>query len=240
MGANSSRSRSLTRAALRPVAATLALVLILAACSGSELPFVPSAEAAPQQRELIVTATEATTRAPIVGVTVTAGGATAMTGDDGRATLTAAPGASLAASADGYDPATSTVPDEGDLTVALRSNVASGTITDADGKAVEGAKVYVDGQATYVRTDRQGEYTLLGVPAEGTLIVKLAGYRLAAVPIDGELTRDVALEPFEARGLYAPGAVFEGAGRLDDLLRLIDRTEANAMVIDVYETGGYM
>jgi hypothetical protein len=240
MVGNSSRSRSLTRAALRPVAATLALALILAACGGSELPFVPSAGATPQQRELTVTATEATTRAPIVGVTVTAGGATAQTGDDGRATLTAAPGASLEASADGYDPATATVPDEGDLSVSLRSNVMSGTITDADGEAVEGAKVFVDGQATYVRTDRQGEYTLLGVPAKGTLVVKLAGYRLGAVPINGELTRDLALEPFEARALYAPGAVFEGAGRLDDLLRLIDRTEANAMVIDVKETGGYL
>jgi hypothetical protein len=50
----------------------------------------------------------------------------------------------------------------------------------------------------------------------------------------------VSLEPFEVRALYAPGAVFEGAGRLDALLAMIDRTEANAMVIDVKETGGYL
>jgi hypothetical protein len=215
-------------------------VLILSACGGSELPLVPSGGGTPQPRNVTVTAIEATTRAPILGVTVTAGSTTARTGDDGRASLTVARGASLAASADGYDPATATVPDEGDVTVALRSNVVSGTITDGDGKAVEGAKVFVEGRATYVRTDRHGDYTLPGVPAEGTLIAKLAGYRLAAVAIDGKLTRDLALEPFEARALYAPGAVFEGAGRLDDLVRLIDRTEANAMVIDVKETGGYL
>jgi hypothetical protein len=241
MGENPRRSRSLTRAVLRPVAAVLALMLTLAACGGNQLPFVPSAEPTPQQaREVTVLAVEATTEAPILGVTITVDGATALTGEDGRATLTAARGASLAASADGYDPASATVPDEGDLTVSLRSNVVSGTISDEEGKAVEGAKVFVDGQATYVRTDRRGSYTLPSVPTAGTLIVKMAGYRLAAIPIDAEMTKDLALEPFEARGLYAPGAVFEGAGRLDDLLRLIDRTEANAMVIDVKETGGYL
>jgi len=54
------------------------------------------------------------------------------------------------------------------------------------------------------------------------------------------MTRDLAMEPFEARALYAPAAVFEGAGRLDDLLALIERTEANAMVVDVKETGGWL
>ena len=49
---------------------------------------------------------------------------------------------------------------------------------------------------------------------------------------------DVALEPFTARALYAPSAVFETAGRLDEMLALLDRTEANAMVIDVKETDG--
>jgi hypothetical protein len=241
MGANPPRSRTLTRAVLRPIAVAFGMTLVLAACGGSPLPFVPSAEPTPQQtRELTVTAVEATTEAPIVGVTITAGGATALTGDDGRASLTAARGASLAATAHGYDPASATVPDDGDLTVALRSNVVRGTITDEGGKGVPGAKVFVDGQATYVRTDRHGGYTLPGVPTEGTLIVKLAGYRLAELPIDREMTKDVSLEPFEARALYAPGAVFEGAGRLDGLLRLIDRTEANAMVIDVKETGGYL
>ncbi|HEX7197095.1 MAG TPA: putative glycoside hydrolase, partial [Candidatus Limnocylindria bacterium] len=51
---------------------------------------------------------------------------------------------------------------------------------------------------------------------------------------------DVSLEPFEARALYAPSAVFEAPGRLDALLDLIDRTEANAMVIDVKETDGQL
>jgi hypothetical protein len=58
--------------------------------------------------------------------------------------------------------------------------------------------------------------------------------------LTGQAKADFRLQPFEARALYAPGAVFEGPGRLDALLRLIDRTEVNAMVIDVKETGGWL
>jgi hypothetical protein len=235
------RSRSLTRAASRPIAALLILATLLAACGDTGLPFVPSTEPTAQPpRELMVTTMQEGSSQPIAGVTLTMGDTTAVTGADGTAVITAPRGADVAATADGYDPASGTVPDDGDLTLTLRSNVVSGTITDQAGDPVAGARVFVDGQSAWVRTDEGGAYALPGVPEQGTLIVKLAGYRLAEIPLDGAATRDVALEPFEARGLYAPGAVFEGAGRLDEMLRLIDRTEANAMVIDVKETGGYL
>jgi hypothetical protein len=66
----------------------------------------------------------------------------------------------------------------------------------------------------------------------------MPGYRLGEIPIDPEMTKDVALTAFQARALYAPAAIFEGAGRLDAMLAMIDQTEANAMVIDVKETAG--
>ena len=236
------RSRSLTPAASRPIALLLVLATLLAACGESGLPFVPTSREPTTEppRELTVITVEQGSAEPIVGVTLSIGDATAVTGSEGTALVTAPQGAQVAATAIGYDPASGTVPGDGDLTLTLRSNVVSGTITDQRGSPVAGARVFVDGQATWVRTDQRGAYALPGAPAEGTLIVKLAGYRLAEIPLDGGATKDVALEPFEARALYAPGAVFEGAGRLDDMLRLIERTEANAMVIDVKETGGYL
>jgi hypothetical protein len=238
---NPLRSRSLTRAASRPIAALLVLATLLAACGDSGLPFVPPKEpTAEPPRELTVITTQQGSSEPIPDVTLTVGDTTAVTGTDGTAVVTAPRGAEVAATADGYDPASGTVPDDGHLKLTLRSNVVSGTITDQADNPVAGARVFVDGQSTWVRTDERGTYALPGVPEQGTLIVKLAGYRLAEIPLDGAPTRDVALEPFEARALYAPGAVFEGAGRLDEMLRLIDRTEANAMVIDVKETGGYL
>ena len=119
---------------------------------------------------------------PIAGVTLSVGEATAVTGPQGTALVTAPQGAEVAATAIGYDPASGTVPDDGDLTLTLRSNVVSGTITDQGGDPVAGARVFVDGQTTWVRSDQRGAYALPGVPAEGTLIVKLAGYRLAEFP----------------------------------------------------------
>jgi hypothetical protein len=66
----------------------------------------------------------------------------------------------------------------------------------------------------------------------------MPGYRLGEIELDGAPTVDLAMEPFEARALYAPSAVFEAPGRLDEMLALIERTEANALVIDVKETDG--
>jgi hypothetical protein len=66
----------------------------------------------------------------------------------------------------------------------------------------------------------------------------MPGFRLHEIAIGDGTALDVSLEPFEARALYAPSAVFEGPGRLDAMLALLERTEANALVIDVKETDG--
>ena len=100
-------------------------------------------------------------------------------------------------------------PDDGDLTVKLRPNVVSGTVTDETGMPLNGVKVFVDGQDTVVATDAAGHYALPDVPTDGTLIYKRAGYRLAELPIDGSTTRDLAMQPFTVRALYAPASVFE-------------------------------
>jgi hypothetical protein len=177
---------------------------------------------------------------PLPGVLVTSGTATATTGTDGSTRVSAPRGADVAAQAAGHDLATSTVPDDGDVRLELRPNVVHGRISDPEGEPVHGARIFVDGEASWVLSDRNGGYSLPGVPEKATLIFKRAGYHLGQMQLAGQATADFTLHPFEARALYAPGAVFEGAGRLDAELRLIDRTEANAMVIDVKETGGWL
>ncbi len=218
---------------LRATIFSLSIIGLLGACGG------PSGSPTPEPpREVIVTVVDRSGQQPIPGAAVGVGAETATTATDGTATLTAPRGASVRASAEGYDSGSGPVPNDGGLTVALRPNVVSGSVTDGDGKPISGARVFVDGAAAHVETDAAGHYALPGVPEQGTLIYKMPGYRLGAIPIDAQMTKDVALTAFQARALYAPSAVFEASGRLDAMLDLIDQTEVNAMVIDVKEASG--
>ncbi len=217
---------------------------MLAACGESE-PLPPGQTPAPtaeQPRELTVVAVARTSGQPVAGITVSAHGSpqAVVTDEQGEAVITAPVGAEVEVSGDGYDPATATVPPDGALQVELRSNVLTGVVQDADGKPLSGVRVFVDGSQEVVRTGDDGSYRLPNVPEEGTVVYKMPGFRLVELPIDEQMTRDVGMQSFEARALYAPAAVFEAPGRLDALLDLIDRTEANAMVIDVKETGGWL
>ena len=234
-------SEPLPRRLASLVIIALALAALLAACGedGPQLPFVPTPAPTPEQpREVAITVLTTGTDEPVAGAAVSVDGATTTTAADGTATVTAMRGASVEVTADGHDPATASVPDDGPLEVALRSNVVSGTVTDEAGEPLAGVRVFVDGGEAMVETDEDGAYALAGVPAEGTLIYKMPGYRLGEIAIDEAMTKDVAMQPFAARALYAPAAVFEAPGRLDAMLDLIDRTEVNAMVIDVKETDG--
>jgi len=210
-------------------------VALLAGCSG----LLPSASPTPEQpREVLVTVVDRADQAPIVAARLSATGVDALTDAAGAAVITAFRGSSITAVGAGFDAGSGTVPDTGDLTIALRSNVVTGTVTSDAGVPIAGVRVFVDGSSSMVSTDAAGAYSLGGVPPQGTLIYKVPGYRLGVIPIDEQMTKNVALPPFVVRGLYAPAGIFEGRGRLDDLLGLIDRTEVNAMVIDVKETDG--
>ncbi len=212
---------------------------MLAACGDGDLPFVPTPEPTPEQpREVAVTVTSRATDAAVPDAWVEADDAGTMTDEAGTAILTAFRGATVAVSAPGHDPAEATVPDDGPLSVELRPNVVSGTVTNDTGRPVPGVRVFVEGADAVVETDRDGAYALADVPEGATLVYKRPGYRLAEATVGDGLALDVTLEPFEARALYAPSAVFEGAGRLDAMLAMIERTDANAMVIDVKETDG--
>lgn len=226
----------------RGVAALVTMAVVLGACGETgPLPGVPTPEpTAVPPRDVRVVVVDRGDGDPVADAVVSLGAASATTGEDGSVVITAPRGAEVAIAADGYDPGSGTVPDADDLTVELRPNVVSGTVTDQDGAPLAEVRVFLEGTQSAVRTDPAGAYALPGVPESGTLVYKLPGFRLAMIPVDDQMAKDVELEPFTARALYAPAAVFEGAGRLDALLALIDTTEANAMVIDVKETGGWL
>lgn len=220
-------------AARRAVALTL-IGAVLAGCSGPG----PRESETEQPRDIVVTVVDRSNDEPLPNAALRSGETTVTTGADGAATITTVTGTSIEASADGFDTGTGVVTHDKELRIELRPNVVSGEVSDQEGKGIAGVRVFAEGSQQMAVTDESGRYELAGVPEQGTLIYKMPGYRLGVIPIDAQMTKDVALTPFVARALYAPSAIFEAAGRLDTLLDLIDRTEVNAMVIDVKETAG--
>jgi hypothetical protein len=200
---------------------------------------VPTPEPTPiPPREVVIQTTAYPDATPLAGVTVTADGQTAVTDASGEATLTLLPGTQVTATLAGHDGAEADVSPEGPVRLELRNNTATGTVTGADGAPLAGVRVFIDGTEQLAETDADGAYTLAGVTELATLVFKMPGYRITEVTTGADLAIDVAMEPFEARALYAPSAVFEAPGRLDEMLALLERTEANALVIDVKETDG--
>ena len=155
-------------AGARPIAVGLAIVLLLAACGQTNLPFVATPAPTPEQpRDLTVSAVARGSGEPIPGAALQVGGARMATGADGTVHLSALRGARIDATASGFDAAEGTVPATGDLRMEMRSNVLRGVVTGADGKPVEGARIFVDGEATVARSDARGAYELAGVPDKG-------------------------------------------------------------------------
>jgi len=219
----------------------LLLSVALVACGedGLQLPFVATPAPTPEQpREVDVVVVSLGTDEPVSGAEIIVDETLTFADESGSAKVTAMRESVIFVAAEGHDLAEATVPGEGELRVELRPNVVSGTVTGSDGEPMAGVRVFMDRSELITETDVDGAYELAGLPADGTLVYKMPGYRLAELTVGDEMTRDVAMEPFVARALYAPSAIFEAPGRLDEMLDLIERTEANAMVIDVKETDG--
>ena len=195
-------------------------------------------------RDLAATVTDQLSGDAVADAQVTVDGVEGVRFTDatGAFRVTAFAGSRVTVEAPGYDVGDAVVPETGELAVELRPNVVTGTVTDAAGAAVAGARVFVDGTENTVRTDADGRYEIAGVPADGVLVYKAAGYTLGERSVDEleSVVADVVLDPFAARALYAPAGIFEAPGRLEEMLDLIDRTEINAMVIDVKETDGQL
>jgi len=216
--------------------------LLLAGCSqDGPLPPFATPEPTPEApRDVAITVVDRVSGEPIAGAFLGADGARAISDEGGDATIRAMRGATVTVGATGHDPLEVVVPDEGPLHAEMRANVLRGTATDDAGGPLGDVRVFVDGSDALALTDASGAYELTGVPEGGTVIFKRAGFRLGEIPLEAEMTMDVAMERFEARALYAPAGVFETPGALDELLALLDATEANALVIDVKETDGLL
>lgn len=133
--------------------------------------------------------------------------------------------------ADGYLPAETTYAGQDVLRVALLPKL-DGQVTDATtGKPVAAARVSFGD--TVLSTGADGAYVVQQRPRQGLLQVLAPGYRRARVDLAQRPGLDVQLQPNPVRATYMTYFAIGGEDYRQDMYRLLDTTEVNAVVIDV-------
>ncbi|MCL5959349.1 MAG: carboxypeptidase regulatory-like domain-containing protein [Chloroflexi bacterium] len=146
----------------------------------------------------------------------------------------------LTVAAQGY--ATATVPYEGQATLdlRLRPNTLGGAVKDAgSGNPIKNALVQVAGQEA--TTTEAGTYRLVDLPAGPiTMTVTAPGYVKAVLAVKEKTQQDVQLRQFAVRGLYLTYYGIADQGLRSGALSKIEKSEANAVVIDVKGDLGFL
>lgn len=180
--------------------------------------------------------------APLADVVVTAGDVTAKTDAQGAYVLKDVRArTSVQFARDGYATLDKDASTTAKLDIIMRPDVLKGTIVDGEtGTPIQHATVVATEDLTKagvasVRMDSpDGAFTLKGLPEAGYVFVLAPGYRKLVVPIkQGEIPSEFKMEPFAAKAVYITAAVASNPRLVQKFFDIIERTELNAIVIDL-------
>lgn len=212
------------------------------------IPFTGSApiRIALRPRTVLVKVVEKFTQKPLPGAEVYLRGLAFRTDEKGEVLLQApAEGEVIAASSPAHAPAQATFKGEEKLTLELpplRWEVRIYDSTNAE--PISGAWLYIQGKR--FGPSHHGKLTVEGVPPEGEMILKAPGYTLLRFNPDqakwekASLAINLTLRPFQVRGIYIPFVLLVKPERVRELLELVDKTELNAVVVDVKSDRGFL
>ncbi|MEA2514128.1 MAG: hypothetical protein QOJ59_3615 [Thermomicrobiales bacterium] len=142
---------------------------------------------------------------------------------------TAAPQSTEAADAPANTPApTATAEDAAPVAGEL-----TGKVTTEDGNPIRGALVAAGD--VRAKTKRDGSFKLSGAPDVGELVVSASGYAdtKLSYPVEGAI--DIALVRQQIEAVYLSGVNAGNPDIVDQLIKLADDTEVNAIVVDLKE-----
>ena len=181
--------------------------------------------------------TDAATGQPLPGVRVAAaapGGEVveATTGADGRYLLAGVPAeATLRLDGGDYGVVEEPIGARTEAGFALKRSVLEGRILGRDGQPLAGAIVKAGEQSATTGPD--GAFKLTGVPDGAEVKVGASGYLDAAVALPADRVIELTLEPVLIKAIYANQFALAAPEKVDYLVDLIDRTELNALVVDI-------
>ncbi len=186
-----------------------------------------------------------TSQNPLPGVTVRAvndagaASSTAVTDAEGRYSLTDVPeGARLIVEGPGFARKELPVGPRVGFDLELRPDILAGVVRDPAGKPLAGAVVSMTGISAVTKVD--GAYQLTGIPDESRVVVQAAGYTRQERDLGEAMTQDFVLEPLVVRGIYLSPDSIRDEHKFNAFVALADRTEINAMVLDVKDESGWL
>ena len=194
----------------------------------------------------VVTVRDLLSKEPLPGATVKAGDQTLQSDAQGQVVFKRlAPHTEVVGTLATYAEGRITVSPGDRATLNLQPPVIRGRVTDQKGKPLANALVLwrVPGKdPSLTHTNAQGQYELRGLSTQGSLLVREAGYKRVERQLGQGVSTDFELEPFVAKGIYLNFGFLwpEQADLLKENLDLVDRTELNAVVIDVKADKGYI
>ena len=179
-------------------------------------------------------AAPASTPAPVLTDTTTAAGTFYFP------TLPGSP--VLSVQHDGYAAVDVPVAGRSSIDINLVPNTIQGKVTSSDGREIGGALV-ING-TTQALTGADGSYLLRDIAPNKDgydLIVKAAGYQVGRVHLAQTGSQNLTVEPFIAKAIYVSADSVADQAKFAALLQLVDRTELNAMVVDIKkDTDGFV
>jgi hypothetical protein len=131
----------------------------------------------------------------------------------------------------GYIPTEAYYSGQDVLRVPMQPRLDGRVVDAVTGKSVSGARVSVENLALTTKAD--GSFTLRSRPRQGVLTVLAPGYRRAQLDLSQRTGLDVELQPNPVRATYLTYFAVGGAEYRQDLFKLLDTTEVNAVVIDI-------
>jgi hypothetical protein len=182
--------------------------------------------------------TDADSGQPLPGVVVTAvapdGDArvTAETGADGRYDLSDVP-ADARLLVDGGDYGTHDEPVNNRTVVdlSLELTILTGQVFDDQGEPIAGVTVQAGDEIAVTRQD--GLFKLTNVPDGAEVVVTASGFVDQGVDLPPDRRLTLTLDPIRIKAIYANQFALADPDKVEYLIDLIDRTELNALVLDI-------
>ena len=168
--------------------------------------------------------------------------ASRSTDSRGQATLRVLPRTSLTVTLGGYRPASLPYEEQEALDVSLQPQGLVGELRDrSTGQPIPKALVQVytvtapltQAVPALLRSDAEGRFALQDASAVTALAIKAPGYRRVTVPVTETGRLRIEMQPFEARAIYVPFGLLTLPKVIDDLLKLVEESELNTVVVDV-------